>query len=249
MRGRNLKTVVAALASVAVLGLTGCATAPSASQDVADPGEKVNRAIFKFNDVVDTYAIRPVAQGYHDVVPGGVRTSVRNFLRNLKSPIVIANQALQGDVEGTSGATMRALINTTFGIGGLFDVASDVGIPYEPEDFGQTLAVWGLDHGAYVVLPFLGPSSLRDATGVAVDTYADPLRLWLDNTDRNEWTYARVAVSTISSRAELLGALDDLKKNSIDYYAALRSSYIQHRAALVTDSSSDGTMVDIPDYQ
>lgn len=249
MRGRKMKTIVAAMASVAVLGMTGCATAPSASQEVADPGENINRAIFKFNDTVDTYALRPIAKGYRDVVPGGVRTSVRNFLRNLKSPIVIANQALQGDVEGTSGATMRALINTTLGIGGLFDVAADVGIPYEKEDFGQTLAVWGLDHGAYVMLPLLGPSSVRDGVGLAVDTYADPLRQWLDNTDQNEWQYARVAVSTIDSREELLDALDDLKKNSIDYYAALRSSYIQHRASLVSDNADDGSMIDIPDYQ
>lgn len=249
MRGRSIKTLVAVMATTAMLALTGCATNTSASQEINDPAESVNRGIFKFNDTVDTYALRPIAKGYRAALPQGVRTSVRNFLRNLKSPVVIANQALQGDVEGTAGATMRTLINTTFGVVGLFDVAGQAGIPYEPEDFGQTLAVWGLDHGAYVVLPLFGPSSVRDGVGLAVDTYADPVRLWLHNTDREGWSYARMGASAIDSREGLLDLLDDLKKNSVDYYAALRSSYVQRRAALVTDGTEASYEVDIPEYK
>lgn len=245
--GNGLKVAARAVAIVALLGLTGCATG-SAGGEIADPAESVNRGIFKFNDAVDSVTLKPIAQGYRAITPQPVRTSVRNFLRNLESPVIVANQALQGDVEGTAASTMRALINTTFGIGGLFDVAAQAGIPHEDEDFGQTLAVWGLDHGAYVMLPLLGPSSVRDATGLAVDSIADPVNLWLDNTDREHLIYWRMGARAIDAREEYLDLLADLKKNSVDYYAAVRSTYVQYRAAAVSDQSNNGASVDIPEY-
>ncbi len=245
--GNGFKTAAKAVAVVALLGLTGCATG-STGGEIADPAEKVNRGIFKFNDAVDSVTLKPIAQGYRAAVPQPVRTSVRNFLRNLESPIIVANQALQGDVEGTASSTMRALINTTFGIGGLFDVAAQAGIPHEDEDFGQTLAVWGLDHGAYVMLPLLGPSSLRDATGLAVDGIADPVNLWLDNTEREPLIYWRMGARAIDAREEYLDVLADLKKNSVDYYAAVRSTYVQYRAAAVADHGGNGSAVEIPEY-
>ncbi len=244
----GLKTALTAVAVVALLGLTGCATGGApANGEIADPAESMNRGIFKFNDAVDSVTLKPIAQGYRAAVPQPVRTSVRNFLRNLESPIIVANQALQGDVEGTAASTMRALINTTFGIGGLFDVAAQAGIPHESEDFGQTLAVWGLDHGAYVMIPLIGPSSLRDATGLAVDAIADPVNLWLDNTEREPLIYWRMGASAIDAREEYLDLLADLKKNSVDYYAAVRSTYVQYRAAAVADQG-DGGAVEIPEY-
>lgn len=220
---------------------------PEAS--IQDPMEEYNRAVFAFNDGLDQAVISPAARGYRNVVPKGIRNSVRNFLINLHSPVNAANQLLQGDVEGFAGDVTRAAMNTTIGIGGLFDVAKDAGLEYEHEDFGQTLAVWGVDHGSYFMLPVLGPSSVRDTVGLAVDTYADPVRLYLYNTDNEEWYYARVMVAGIDKREELLEALDDLRKNSFDYYAALRSAYYQKRNALVNDEDpNDVASTSIPDY-
>lgn len=232
-----------ALASVALLGLSACASSPDG--EIADPIEGVNRGVFKFNDAVDTAVLRPVALGYRQAVPQPARTGVRNFLRNLKSPTIIANNLLQGDLEGVGNSTTRLAANTLFGVGGIFDVAGAEGVRYEEEDFGQTLGVWGVGNSPYIVLPLLGPSSARDATGMIVDSYADPVRLWLTNTDNEGWYYALVGVKTIDTRESLLDILDDLKKNSIDYYAATRSSYAQRREALVRDESPESS--NLPD--
>lgn len=229
--------------SSAVLGLSACASGPDG--EIRDPAESVNRGIFKFNDVVDTAVMRPIAQGYRKAVPQPARTGVRNFLRNLKSPQIIANNLLQGDLNGVGDSTTRFAANTVFGIGGLIDVAAKEGVRYEEEDFGQTLGVWGVGNSPYIVLPLLGPSSARDATGIVVDSYTDPVRLWLTNTDNEGWYYALVGVKTVDKREELLDVLDDLKKNSIDYYAAVRSSYAQRREAQVRDSADDS----LPDIQ
>lgn len=217
--------------------------------DIHDPMEDYNRAVFAVNDGLDRAVVEPTARGYRSVVPKGIRNSVRNFLRNLHGPVNAANQLLQGDVEGFAGDIIRTAMNTTIGIGGLFDVASDAGLEYQYEDFGQTLAVWGVDHGPYFVLPVLGPSSIRDTAGLVVDTYADPVRLYLYNTDNEEWYYARAAASGIDRREELLDALDDLRRNSFDYYAAMRSAYYQKRLAMVNDEDPDKvTTATIPDY-
>jgi phospholipid-binding lipoprotein MlaA len=239
------------LAFTASLLLSACASteAQKAGTDIQDPFESVNRSTFAMNDAVDQAIAEPVARGYRAVIPQPVRMAVRNFLRNIRTPVNAANQALQGDVEGTAADLSRFTINTLIGVGGLFDVAETAGIEYEYEDFGQTLAVWGVDHGPYLVLPILGPSSVRDAAGWAVDVYADPVRLYLDNTDQEEWNYARAGVYALSQREELLDALDSLRKSSIDYYAALRSAYYQKRAALVSDDNpEDAASTGIPDY-
>jgi phospholipid-binding lipoprotein MlaA len=244
-----------ALGAVCAAGLAGCASAQkagmddSAQQEVYDPMENMNRGVFAFNNAVDHAVMRPVAKGYRAVVPKPVRNGLRNFLNNLRSPIVFANQVLQGDVEGAGNAFARAAINTTVGVGGLFDVAGSEGLKDEPEDFGQTLAVWGVDHGPYLVIPLMGPSSLRDGTGMLVDSFADPVRLYLFNTDRERLHYIRVGLSALDQREALLDVMDDLEKNSFDYYAAMRSAYIQRREALVNDQDP-ATMAApaIPDY-
>ncbi|HNQ92169.1 MAG TPA: VacJ family lipoprotein [Alphaproteobacteria bacterium] len=217
--------------------LTACAS--NEYGEAYDPIEPVNRAVFKFNDVVDTAVLEPVAKGYRAAVPQPARTGVRNVLHNLKTPQIVANDVLQGDITAAGDTLTRFFANTLFGLGGLVDVAGMEGVKYREEDFGQTLGVWGAGHGPYLVLPLLGPSSVRDTAGLVVDTYSDPLRLWLDNTDRNGWYYGRVAVASIDKREDLLDVLSDIKKNSIDYYAALRSSYIQHRDAQVKDEADD----------
>lgn len=243
------KFLLTALAGLASLMLSGCATNPDASAEINDPIEGLNRGVFAFNDGLDTILLKPVAQGYRAVVPQPARTGVRNFLHNLKSPMYLANDLLQGDLSGAATQTGRALINTTVGIGGLFDVAKSMGLEHEPEDFGQTMASWGIGHGAYVVLPLLGPGSVRDHLGTAVDSYADPIRLWMYNTNREEWHYVRLGLTVVDMREELLDVLDDLKKNSIDYYAAVRSTYAQRREALVRDEDPNGAVADIPDYR
>lgn len=229
---------------------TGNTSADGADAAVYDPAEKVNRVMLKVNDGIDKVALEPVARGYRKFTPEAFRVALRNFLRNLKSPVIIGNQILQGDLEGTGNSTLRMLVNTLAGFGGILDLAADGGVPYEPEDFGQTLGVWGVGHGPYLVLPLLGPSSLRDASGMLVDSYVDPLRVYLFNIEHEEWHYGRIAAGAIDQREELLDVIDDLRKNSFDYYAALRSAYVQHRQALVNDQDPDLTTGPaIPDYE
>ncbi len=232
LKNLTLKTL---LSAVAVLALSACASGPDG--EIKDPIEGVNRGIFKFNDVVDTAVMKPVAKGYRAAVPQPARTGVRNFLHNLKTPQNLANNLLQGDLEGAGDTTTRFAANTIFGLGGIFDIAGKEGVKYEEEDFGQTLGVWGVGNSPYLVLPLFGPSSVRDATGMVVDSYTDPVRLYLTNTHNEGWYYAKVGVATIDKREELLDVLDDLKKNSIDYYAAVRSSYAQRREAQVRDQA------------
>jgi len=235
--------------------LTACASSRATAQSnvdagsIDDPFEGYNRAIFAFNDVVDENILVPVVKGYRAVVPKPVRTGVHNVLTNLRSPITIGNQLLQGDLEGAGDATVRMVVNSLIGVGGIFDVAAMEGIEHEHEDFGQTLAVWGVGHGPYIVPPLLPPGSLRDQTGMVVDMVADPVGLWMGNTEREALMYTRMGLGIIDQRDGLLDVLADLKKSSIDYYATVRSAYVQRRAALVSDQKADSTGgADIPNY-
>lgn len=246
------KITVIAMCVFLTFGVTGCASSvdPGAgykSGYVADPIEPINRGIFAFNNVLDIILIEPICSVYNFIFPSFVRDGVQNFMRNLSSPIIVANQLLQGDIKGAGVATARFVINTTAGIGGLLDAASATGMYYEKEDFGQTLGVWGLGHGFYLVLPVIGPSSGRDLVGLAVDSYADPVRIWADNTDHDWVYYTRVAVEGLDTRARLMKAVKDLRSNSLDYYAAVRSAYAQKRHSLVRDENPDAASV-IPDY-
>lgn len=252
-KGKRFPLSFLAIAACFILASCSATQAQKAGfdpeSDIHDPMENYNRAIFSMNDSLDQAILQPAARGYRSVLPKGVRHSVRNFLRNLHGPVNAANQLLQGDVEGFAGDVIRTAMNTTIGIGGLFDVAGDTGLEYEYEDFGQTLAVWGVDHGPYFVLPFFGPSSIRDTAGMVADIYADPVRMYLYNTDNEEWYFARNAAVGLDRREALLEALDDLRKNSFDYYAAMRSAYYQKRNAMVNDEDPDKvTTALIPDY-
>ncbi|MCD8571484.1 MAG: VacJ family lipoprotein [Alphaproteobacteria bacterium] len=213
--------------------------------EINDPFESFNRGVFAFNQGFDNVILHPAIEGYRAVVPKPARTGLSNFLSNLKSPIHFANQVLQGDIAGAATVLERTIINTFLGFG-LFDVAGSEGIEVEAEDFGQTLAVWGVGHGPYLVVPFLGPSSLRDYVGYAVDAYADPLRMYLFNIDQEGWAYARSGADYFVLRDSLMDVLKDLERSSVDYYAATRSIYVQRRAAMVADS--DNGYADIPDF-
>lgn len=215
---------------------------------INDPMEDNNRKIFAFNQAVDKVVINPVITGYRTVVPKPARTGVRNFLRNLRSPVNFINEVLQGDAKGASKVLVRTAINTTVGVGGVFDVAGYEGITYEPEDFGQTLAVWGVDHGPYMVVPFIGPSSLRDYSGYFADSMMDPLRWYAHNVDRDGLYYAKVGVDYLDLRESLRDSLAELENGSIDYYAAVRSAYYQQRSALIKDQSSQFAPA-IPEYE
>ena len=212
-----------------------CATPPTdpdalaAYEEANDPLEPMNREIFRFNQFADKYLIKPVAQGYVAVIPEDGRKSVRNFLNNLRSPVILANDIMQGEVQRAGTTLARAVFNTTIGIGGLFDVGSGIGLPFHDEDFGQTLAVWGVGEGPYLVLPILGPSNPRDAVGIVVDGFMDPLNLYLENTDRSYLIYVRAAIDGIDKRAQVLDVLDEIERTSLDFYATIRSLYRQRR--------------------
>lgn len=242
------------LAVLSALFLTSCAsTKPGSSSsgapEIYDPFENVNRSIFAFNKAVNGAIIHPLARGYEDAVPKPARTGITNFLRNLKSPLHFANQLLQGDFDGAGTVLTRAAINTLIGVGGIFDVAGSEGIAYESEDFGQTLAVWGVSDGPYLVLPLIGPSSTRDYFGYSVDGLSDPLRFYLHNTDHETLYYTKVAADYFDLRVSLVHVLEDLQNSSIDYYAAVRSTYYQRRAAMIRDEDPDRVdNFEIPDY-
>ena len=218
---------------------------------IYDPYEGYNRNVFAFNQTVDKIVINPVIKGYRFIAPNPVRKGVRSFLRNLKSPIILINDVLQGDLEGAKNTVVRTAINSTVGLGGIIDLAGYNGIEYEGEDFGQTLAVWGVDHGPYMMVPFLGPSSLRDYSGYFADGLADPLRWYLFNIDREPLYYSKVVADYFDLRESLYNTLKDINETSFDSYAATRSIYYQNRAAMVKDldpSAMSSLAPSIPDY-
>lgn len=228
------------MSSAVVLGLLlvcgGCAGTPrnAATVDDAesehDPAEPVNRAIFKANIAADHAVMKPVAQAYADHVPEAVQKGVRNVVRNLKEPAVAVNDVLQGNVNHAWQSVQRLAVNSTAGVAGIFDVADKLGVPAHKADFGQTLAVWGVGEGPFVELPLLGPSTARDAVGTVVDMAMNPLTF----VGGAPATYAGIATggaNVVDSRAQHLRDLNELERNSLDFYATLRSVYRQHRDA------------------
>ena len=193
---------------------------------IYDPLEGFNRGVLGFNDGVDFLILKPVASVYGFVLPELAKRSVRNFFRNLRSPVRLTNDVLQLEGGDAANTTVRFLINSTIGIGGLMEVAEDLGFEHRPADFGQTMHSYGVGPGAYLVLPVLGPSTLRDGVGTGVDVFFDPLTYLLD------FYPERVAIAGVEgvvAREALLDPLDELRAGSVDFYAALRSLYFQNR--------------------
>jgi phospholipid-binding lipoprotein MlaA len=219
-------------AIIAVASITGCAGSGSdASQN--DPAEPVNRAIFDANHAVDRNVLRPVAEAYQDWVPKWARTGVHNFSANLKQPATVANDLLQGNASYAWTATKRFAINTTVGGAGVVDVAAERGLAPHTSDFGQTLAVWGVDEGPFIELPVLGPSNLRDAFGTLVGFALDPLTA-IGSPIASALSYAGSGAGMVDARSNHLQDLDALERSSLDYYATLRSAYRQAREAKIT---------------
>lgn len=211
-----------------------------------DPLEPMNRFFFGFNEYLQDYLMNPIATAYN-WLPGGVRGSIGNFLENTKSPVVLANDLLQFELMRAWKTTERMAINSTAGVGGLFDVADYLGISGHKEDFGQTLAVWGVGEWFYIVLPLFGPSNPRDALGkMFVDRYFDPLSMWLANTDRDDLAWSLSGVSAVDEYAGIVNELKQIKSTSIDYYAAIRSMYRQKRDSEIRNGDNAG-MPAIPD--
>lgn len=232
-------------AGLALMLLAGCATPPPAGDREAvaefdktnDSIEPFNRAIFAFNRLIDTWFLRPAATFYHDLLPPVIQSGIHNFLANLRTPVVLLNDLLQGEGQRAGDTVARFVINTTIGIGGLGDFATDMGFKPHGEDFGQTLAVWGTPEGPYIMLPVLGPSNPRDIVGIVADFFTDPLNWWARNTDREWITWTRTGATAVDKRSEVLEALNEAEKSSLDYYATIRSLYRQRRADEITNGS------------
>lgn len=222
--------------------LAACATAPDKKAEAHpdDPYEGFNRAMYRFNDAVDRAVLKPVSKGYQAVTPEPVQAGISNFFTNLAGPIVIVNDLLQAKFLQALADTGRFVVNTTVGIGGLFDPASKLGLEAHNEDFGQTLGAWGVPSGPYLVLPFLGPSTIRDTAGLYPDYHADPLSYYDNDPER----YQLWALRLIDLRAGLL-ELDPQIQESFDPYAFIRDAYLQRRKFLVYDGNPP---VDYPDY-
>jgi phospholipid-binding lipoprotein MlaA len=222
-------SVFRAIFLLAGLFLSGCATSPDANPK--DPFEGFNRGVYKFNDVFDRAILKPVAQGYKNVVPNRGRTIVHNFFSNIDDIFVTANDLLQLKFAQASSDFTRVWVNTIFGVFGLFDMADK--LEKHNEDFGQTLGYWGVGSGPYIVLPFIGPSSVRDGTGWAVDTHYGLVENLDDVAVRN----TLYAISKVELRATLLDAESIMEGNVTDRYSFIRDAYLMRRQSLVYDGS------------
>ena len=245
---KRLSDLVSGFGTVAVLlALAGCATPPPADdpdavaeyRETNDPLEPTNRFIYAVNLRFDTYIFRPLAVGYRALLPQTVRDHTHNFLDNFGKPVQLANDMMEGKPRRAGNTLMRYVTNSTLGLGGLFDVATDFGYPDHDADGGITLAQWGMPNGPYIYLPLFGPSSPREALGMGVDYVVDPFS-WVgnDNTDK-DLGYVKIGISALDARSRVLDDLDKMTASALDPYATIRSLYRQHRQSQIDDASSD----------
>lgn len=250
---RPLPRLATSALALAVL-LPGCATPPPADdpeglaefRETNDPFEPANRAMFEIHEVADRFVLQPVAEAYRDILPQPVRAGIRNALGNLRAPVILANDLMQGNVTRARITLGRFMVNSTLGLGGLLDVARDWGVPGHSEDFGQTLAVWGAGEGFYMFVPLFGPSSPRDLAGQGVDLAINPLT-WLGQgaaVDAAGWT--RLGLTVVDTREALLEPIDQVRATSMDPYSTLRSAYRQRRAFEIRNQESPGGRVVAP---
>jgi phospholipid-binding lipoprotein MlaA len=248
---RSTRGIAAALALGLALAAGGCATTapppagdglradtaasagPLGPANPADPWESWNRKVFAFNDAIDAAVLRPVAEAYAAVLPSPVRQAVGNFFANFGDAWSVVNHLLQGKVEGALTSLVRVTTNSVFGLGGLIDIATEAGIDRQSEDLGQTLGVWGVGPGPYVVLPLFGPSSLRDTATWLPDRYVSPNLL----TDRDGLQVALTATNVVDTRAGLLQSTRMLDSIALDRYSFVRDAYLQRRLNLVYDGN------------
>jgi phospholipid-binding lipoprotein MlaA len=209
-----------------------------AQEVVSDPWENANRSLFAINESIDEAVLEPVARGYRAVTPRPVRSGLVNFLRNLKAPVILANDVLQGEA-GRAGTTLaRFGVNTTIGLAGVLDPATSLGLERHDEDFGQTLAVWGVEPGPYVFLPLMGPTNVRDIAGRVVDTVFDPLQ-YAEFPEAGEARIIRTALTAITTRERLLESVDEVRAQSLDPYVSVRTTYSLLRESAVRNGEAD----------
>ena len=223
-----IRGVRAILAGAFVVIASGCATVATTTGDSADPWEPTNRTFYAFNDALDRAVLEPVANLYLNL-PAGLRTSIHNFLDNAAYPGTVLNQLLQGKLEPAMEGAARFVFNTTLGVGGLFDVSTKFGLERKDEDFGQTLAVWGMGEGNYIHYPVLGPSSVRDTPGIVVDALTDVLTYVA--------AFPLALLEIVDTRATLASAAKIREESAIDPYLFTREAYRQHRTFLVYDGN------------
>lgn len=241
-----------AMTILVAAGLSACATPPEDPvaleefEALNDPLEPANRVMFDVNMAADRYFLKPVAKGYRTALPAAPRNGIRNVLNNLESPLIFANDLLQGEIDRAGITLVRFIFNSTIGLGGLFDVVKNEGYPRHTEDFGQTLAVWGAPEGPYLVLPLLGPRSVRHGVGTAVEWIADPVDYLLDDIAGQWAVYTRTAVDIVDSRSRNIESFEAIEKSSIDLYATVRSAYRQRREQEIANGADtpDGVGAD-----
>ena len=241
--GKSRSSLVYALFFASALSVTGCASTESAENlaevkpvqvNPVDPYEGFNRSMYGFNMGVDKYLLKPIADSYRFVTPDFMQTGVTNFFNNLKGINVVLNDLLQGKFGQGAADTGRFLTNSTIGLLGLFDVATDLGLEANVEDFGQTLAVWGVDQGPYLVLPILGPTTLRDGGAIIVDKAANP----------GTYVPGTGIIEGINERANAEGALNFIDEAALDPYVFTRESFLQYRNHLINDGKTDVDSLD-----
>lgn len=232
------KKLLLSAALISTVGLNACASNDKSYAEAYDPLEPYNRAVFAFNNGVDYVLLDPLTEAYRFVVPDVFRLAISNFLTHIKAPIYLANELLQGDLDGAGLVTTRFVLNTFTGFGGIVDTASWEGMTYEPEDFGQTLAVWGVGSGPYMMLPIFGPSTTRDGFGLLGDMVMDPINWYGWNNEGTDVDMIRTGATILSTKDNLIDLQRDLKRNSLDYYAATRSVWLQRRQSLINDGET-----------
>ncbi len=226
---RQPQSLVTILAAVMV----AFTALPTAAEETNDPLETMNRGIFWFNDQIDIYALEPAGRGWHWLMPDRVETCVSNFFANLRFPTTTLNNLLQGKIVNAGSNVGRFVVNTTVGVIGLFDPATDLGMPEHDEDFGQTLGVWGVPPGPYLVLPLFGPSNIRDGVGYVADSFTLVYPWFVP------WYYSTGAqmVRVVNERGQVLTEVEEIKAASVDYYSAVRDGYTQRRRTQVNDGA------------
>ena len=234
--------------AVMVACVAACASSATEQHEYDDPFEGYNRAMFSFNYQVDKYVMKPVAEGYRAVTTPFIRERISSVIDNLKEPVSAGNHLLQADPEASVKSLSRFVINSTLGLVGMFDVAEGWGLPKDKTTFNETFAKWCIPQGPFIVLPLLGPSTPRAATGMALDFVFDPV-YWATYQDANvhdkaSWGYA--IAQGITAREAALDILDDLERNSVDFYATMRSAYLQNQSKLkcFNDVSKDENTYD-----
>lgn len=236
------------IAILVVAGLSGCAAAKPEAAGEITPLESYNRAMFSFNNKLDKYIIRPVAKGYRAVTNEYVRQRVTNFFNNIEEPVSAVNHVLQGEFANSGNNLGRFVLNTTLGGVGLFDVASKVGLEQKKTGFDETLATWGVPDGPFVILPVMGPSTPRAATGFVVDGYTSPMYWVAQESDGEDaWLvyYGVAGLKYLNLMAENIKMLESLEEGSVDYYEAVKSAYLQNRGKI---KRSGETSQKTPEY-